>query len=188
MASSRENANVLKEMLTCDYKPDEEPYLSMMLQTFRALHLQELRSRTRVFVQNGQAMMGCLDETGTLEYGQVFVQYSGSRCHHPDNTSPVFSIVESEVVVAKNPCLHPGDMRVLKAVDMPALQHMVDCIVYPAKGKRPHPDECSGSDLDGDVYFVCWDPDLIPPHQFPAMDYIPAPPKVSDNDESRPFP
>ncbi|KAK1578735.1 hypothetical protein Q3G72_032736 [Acer saccharum] len=182
MASSRENANVLKEMLMCDYKPDEEPYLSMMLQTFRALHLQELRSRTRIFVQNGQAMMGCLDETGTLEYGQVFVQYSGSRCHHPDNTSPVFSVVESKVVVAKNPCLHPGDMRVLKAVDVPALHHMVDCIVFPAKGKRPHPDECSGSDLDGDVYFVCWDPDLIPPRQVPPMDYTPAPAKVSEND------
>ncbi|TXG71403.1 hypothetical protein EZV62_006338 [Acer yangbiense] len=182
MASSRENANVLKEMLTCDYKPDEEPYLSMMLQTFRALHLQELRSRTRIFVQNGQAMMGCLDETGTLEYGQVFVQYSGSRCHHPDNTSPVFSIVESKVVVAKNPCLHPGDMRVLKAVDVPALHHIVDCIVFPAKGKRPHPDECSGSDLDGDVYFVCWDPDLIPPRQVPPMDYTAAPAKVSEND------
>ncbi|KAK0596192.1 hypothetical protein LWI29_013507 [Acer saccharum] len=187
MASSRENANVLKEMLTCDYKPDEEPYLSMMLQTFRALHLQELRSRTRIFVQNGQAMMGCLDETGTLEYGQVFVQYSGSRCHNPDKTSPVFSgsrynIVKGKVVVAKNPCLHPGDMRVLKAVDVPALHHMVDCVVFPAKGKRPHPDECSGSDLDGDVYFVCWDPDLIPPRQFPPMDYTPAPHKVSDND------
>ncbi|KAK1577557.1 hypothetical protein Q3G72_022790 [Acer saccharum] len=182
MASSRENANVLKEMLTCDYKPDKEPYLSMMLQTFRALHLQELRSRTRIFVQNGQAMMGCLDETGTLEYGQVFVQYSGSRCHHPYNTSPVFSIVKSKLVVAKNPCLHPGDMRVLKAVDVPALHHMVDCIVFPAKGKRPHPDECSGSDLDGDVYFVCWDPDLIPPRQVTPMDYTPAPAKVSEND------
>ena len=39
---------------------------------------------------------------------------------------------------------------------------------------RPHPNECSGSDLDGDIYFVCWDPDLIPPRQIPPMDYTPA--------------
>ena len=40
---------------------------------------------------------------------------------------------------------------------------------------RPHPNECSGSDLDGDTYFVCWDPDLIPPRQDRPMDYTPAP-------------
>ncbi|KAA8529779.1 hypothetical protein F0562_034121 [Nyssa sinensis] len=39
----------------------------------------------------------------------------------------------------------------------------------------PHTDECSGSDLDGDDYFVCWDPDLIPPQQIQPMDYSPAP-------------
>ncbi|KAJ4714891.1 RNA-dependent RNA polymerase [Melia azedarach] len=172
LMSSGENTSVLKELLMCGYKPDSEPFLSMMLQTFRASNLLDLRTRTRIFVQNGRAMMGCLDETGTLEYGQVFVQYSGN------SQSGQLNIVKGHVVVAKNPCLHPGDMRVLRAVDVPALHHMKDCVVFPAKGKRPHPNECSGSDLDGDVYFVCWDPDLIPPLQFPPMDYSPAPERV----------
>ncbi|CAN6479814.1 unnamed protein product [Victoria cruziana] len=61
---------------------------------------------------------------------------------------------------------------------------MVDCIVFPQKGERPHPNECSGSDLDGDLYFVCWDPALIPPRQIEPMDYDPAPPKVLDHDVS----
>ncbi|MBA0873900.1 hypothetical protein Goshw_008838, partial [Gossypium schwendimanii] len=39
---------------------------------------------------------------------------------------------------------------------------------------RPHPNECSGSDLDGDIYFVCWDPELIPYKQIDPMDYSPA--------------
>ena len=47
---------------------------------------------------------------------------------------------------------------------------------------RPHPNECSGSDLDGDVYFVCWDRDLIPPQQHPPMDYTPAPPMQLDHE------
>lgn len=40
---------------------------------------------------------------------------------------------------------------------------------------RPHPNECSGSDLDGDIYFVSWDQSLIPTRMVPPMDYTPAP-------------
>ncbi|XP_058184041.1 RNA-dependent RNA polymerase 1-like [Rhododendron vialii] len=192
LMSPGENTNILKEMLMCGYKPDAEPFLSMMLQTFRAAKLFEIRTKTRVFVPRGRSMMGCLDETRTLEYGEVFVQISeaGNRSFH-DNSLLVISksnsdqgnrIVKGEVFVAKNPCLHPGDVRVLKAVDVPALHHMVDCVVFPQKGMRPHPNECSGSDLDGDIYFVCWDPDLVPPQQIPAMDYTPAPTVELDHD------
>ncbi|OVA10030.1 RNA-dependent RNA polymerase [Macleaya cordata] len=91
-------------------------------------------------------------------------------------------VVTGKVVVAKNPCLHPGDMRVLQAVNVPALHHMVDCVVFPQKGKRPHPNECSGSDLDGDVYFVSRDPELIPPRQVEPMDYAAAPSMLLDHD------
>ncbi|KAH9723581.1 RNA-dependent RNA polymerase 1 [Citrus sinensis] len=143
LMSSAENTNVLKELLNCGYKPDAEPFLSMMPQTFHASNLLELRTRARIFIQNGQAMMGCLDEKGTLEY---------------------------------------GDMRVLRAVDVPALHHMVDCVLFPAKGERPHTNECSGSDQDGEIYFVCWDHDRIPPLQFQPTAYTPAPEKILARD------
>ncbi|KAI7725319.1 hypothetical protein M8C21_029667, partial [Ambrosia artemisiifolia] len=187
LMSPGENTNVMKGMLSCGYKPNAEPFLSMMLQVFRATKLLELRTKTRVFVPKGRAMMGCLDETRTLEYGEVFVQYSsaGSRPlgdEHRGIGSYKSRIVTGNVVVAKNPCLHPGDVRVLRAVNVPALRHMVDVVVFPQKGARPHPNECSGSDLDGDIYFVCWDPDLIPPKQFEPMDYTPAPSMQLDHD------
>ncbi|PON45920.1 RNA-dependent RNA polymerase-type, partial [Parasponia andersonii] len=184
-----EITNILKDMLTCGYKPDEEPFLSMMLQTLRASKLLEIRTKTRIYIPNGRAMMGCLDETGTLEYGQVFVHCSTRQLY--DDSSLVFNntissqgtfIVKGKVVVAKNPCLHPGDVRVLKAVDVPTLHHMVDCVVFPQKGRRPHTDECSGSDLDGDTYFVCWDPELIPLRHNEAMNYTPAPTVQLDHD------
>ncbi|PSR91032.1 RNA-dependent RNA polymerase [Actinidia chinensis var. chinensis] len=187
-----ESTTILKEMLLCGYKPNAEPFLSMMLQTFRATKLIELRTKARVFVPRGRSMMGCLDETRTLEYGQVFVQISGAG-HGPFydssrlmlrgfNSERHNHIVVGKVVVAKNPCLHPGDVRVLRAVNVPALHHMVDCVVFPQKGARPHPNECSGSDLDGDIYFVCWDPDLLPPKQIDPMDYTPAPTMQLDHD------
>lgn len=190
LMSPGENTNILKEMLLCGYQPDAEPFLSMMLQTFRASKLLELRTKTRIFIPNGRSMMGCLDETRTLEHGQVFVKFSGSRFRNLYDSSDMFSergrgqcyLIKGSVVVAKNPCLHPGDVRILKAVDVPALHHMVDCVVFPQKGPRPHPNECSGSDLDGDIYFVCWDPELIPSQQISPMDYTPEPPLQLDHD------
>lgn len=47
---------------------------------------------------------------------------------------------------------------------------------------RPHPNECSGSDLDGDIYFVCWDQELIPPRTSEPMDYTPEPAQILDHD------
>ncbi|KAB2620081.1 RNA-dependent RNA polymerase 1 [Pyrus ussuriensis x Pyrus communis] len=182
-----EVTDVLKEMLSCGYKPDAEPFLSLTLQAFCASKLMELRKKTRIFVSSGRSMMGCLDETGTLEYGHVFVQYSRrvistGSAHSNTTSSEEKFVVDRNVVVARNPCLHPGDIRVLTAVDVPALHHMVDCVVFPQKGERPHPDECSGGDLDGDFYFVSWDSDLIPPRKARPMNYTPAPTIELDHD------
>lgn len=144
LMSPGENTNILKELLLCGYKPDAEPFLLMMLQTFRASKLLDLRTKTRIFLPNARSMMGCLDESSTLNYGEVFVQFSDAgSCHLNDSIMPTSSsrlqrrsIIQGRVVVAKNPCLHPGDVRVLTAVDVPALHHMVDCVVFPQKGMR----------------------------------------------------
>ena len=65
-------------------------------------------------------------------------------------------IIQSKVIVSRNPCTHPGDVRLLNAVDRPEFHHLNNVIVFPSTGDRPLCNMMSGGDLDGDVYFVCW--------------------------------
>jgi hypothetical protein len=51
------------------------------------------------------------------------------------------------VLVVKFPALHPGDVRKFTAVKMPALNDMVDCLVFPkthSDDDRPHTSQLSG--------------------------------------------
>ncbi|KAG6401681.1 hypothetical protein SASPL_138545 [Salvia splendens] len=134
----------------------------------------------RIFVPKGHILVGCLDESGTLEYGQVFIRLTLNTAELEGGDQPFFhrvdettSILKGKVVMTKNPCLHPGNVRVLEVVfDVKLLEdNMVDCLIFPQKGERPHPNECSGGDLDGDLYFISWDVDLIPPQTVNPMDY-----------------
>ena len=82
------------------------------------------------------------------------------------------TVVSGQVVVTKNPCSHPGDIRLLKAIgeDDPRFndgdygyqlkqyfRNLVNVVVFPTTGKRPEQNKMSGGDLDGDVYFAIWD-------------------------------
>lgn len=47
---------------------------------------------------------------------------------------------------------------------------------------RPHPNECSGGDLDGDLYFISWDKNLIPSQTVKPMDYTGRRPRIVDHE------
>uniref|UniRef100_A0A0D9V1N7 RNA-dependent RNA polymerase n=1 Tax=Leersia perrieri TaxID=77586 RepID=A0A0D9V1N7_9ORYZ len=182
-SSCVENENTAALMLSAGFEPGTEPHLKGMLLAIRSAQLQDLLTKARIFVPKGRWLMGCFDELGVLEQGQCFIRAStpslksyfvkhGSRFSSTDRNTQV---IVGTVVMAKNPCLHPGDIRILEAVDVLELHHLVDCLVFPQKGERPHANEASGSDLDGDLYFVTWDEKLVPPGKksWNPMDYSP---------------
>ena len=75
------------------------------------------------------------------------MQYSSASTKHDEEQE--FNLNDKKcltgpVVVTRNPCLHPGDVRQFEAVAASTLGHLVDCIVFPQRGSRPHTDEMAG--------------------------------------------
>ena len=83
-------------------------------------------------------------------------------------------ILTGNIMITRNPCLHPGDVRVMTGVDRPELRHLTNVVVFSSKGVRPACNMMAGGDLDGDVYFVWWDAELMEKHLMPSMVLPPA--------------
>jgi len=148
----------------------EEPFFKELFAFFIKTRLPEVRDRVRIRLplNEGRSAFGVVDETGTLEYGQVFFKYTvmNVNCQVTEETV----VHTGPIMITKFPSLQPGDIRKFTAVDIPELHHIRDCIVFPQKGPRPHPDEMAGSDLDGDEYAVFLDERLyFPGENHPPM-------------------
>ncbi|GMR32585.1 hypothetical protein PMAYCL1PPCAC_02780, partial [Pristionchus mayeri] len=146
-------------LLTSGFSFTNEPFFHEMLVAIYRFSITQHLSKAKLEMppEMGRSMYGVLDETGLLQYGQVFIQYSASIRNASDK--PITH--RGPVLVSKNPCHAPGDARIFDAVWQPALSHLSDVIVFPRYGERPHADEMAGSDLDGDEFSVVFDPLML---------------------------
>lgn len=182
---------VLAQILLHGFKePDvQEPFILSILNLWKIWSLKLVKEKARIPIEKSAFILGCVDETGTLrghskategskvkdisKLPQIFLQISDLEEHQKS------TVVTGVCFVGRNPSLHPGDIRVVEAVDVPALRHLRDVVVFPTKGDRDVPSMLSGGDLDGDDFFVIWDPDLLSPEwNHPPMEHLPVKPKI----------
>jgi RNA-dependent RNA polymerase len=160
--------STLMHMINSGFSPSGEPFLYSCLHAIRAYHLTNLRKKARIFVEKGVVLMAGLDETGLLPEGCVFLQPRRSRgspetdtdvsSKHLDHFAPILG----PVMITKHPALHPGDVRMLLAVDIPELRDHKNVLLFSQRGSdRPEADKMSGSDLDGDEFAITWDTRLF---------------------------
>jgi len=71
-------------------------------------------------------VFGVADTSSKLEYG---------CCYFQPTIRGTPTVLEGlQVVVAKSPSYHVGDIRVLNCVNIPECRHLVDCLVFPVNG------------------------------------------------------
>ncbi|KAK0462014.1 RdRP-domain-containing protein [Desarmillaria tabescens] len=157
----------LYEMLLAGFDLSEGR-LACLLKRFQKRSLDALRKKLHIHVKDSAYLYGVVDEFGILEEGQVYINL-------PYQGGPQVGTF----LVGRNPAYSPGDLRRLEAVNIPELSHLTNCIVFAGKGRYSEPSQMSGGDLDGDLYLILKDADLIPePEQIrsPKMKSEHAPP------------
>lgn len=151
----QERSNIFQWELFPKEHLAQEPFFREILVSNAIERASRIVNHAHISVPNGRILMGIADETNTLNEGEIY-----ARIVEED-----FELtLEGPVVVFRNPCVLPSDIRILHArTDVPAcFKALPKCVVFPSRGKSSHPHECSGGDLDGDLYYCIWDKQLIP--------------------------
>ncbi|KAI4293334.1 RNA-dependent RNA polymerase, partial [Pancytospora philotis] len=123
--------------------------------------LESLNTKAKIPVEEGRAAIGVTDELGILEKDEVFLMFLVTKDMNVQKLGRVvmhdgYAVPVGPAFVVKNPCTHPGDVRVVTCVDRRELHYLKECLVFPQTGDRPLFNQCSGSDLDGDIFLLSW--------------------------------
>ncbi|KAI0342571.1 RdRP-domain-containing protein [Trametopsis cervina] len=154
-----------------DHSITDDPFVEAVISVIKCRLLSDLKWKARIEISESAFLMGIADETDSLNEGEIFCQI------HPPGGSP--QCITGPCTIYRNPCLHPGDVRRVNAVDCKPLRHLRNVIVFNTRGQRDLPNMLSGGDLDGDMYSLIWDQRLlIPPENIhEPMDYTAPVPK-----------
>lgn len=140
----------------------KDQFLTDVVEIAAMTKLRDMKYRGRIPVKKGVVLYGIMDETGILEEGQVYV---ATRKKIDNYHMEDFVLVQDRVAITRAPALHPGDIQIVEAVDVPEdspLKQLYNCVIFSQKGARDLPSQLSGGDLDGDLFNIIYDEDLVP--------------------------
>ena len=130
----------------------QRDYMSKIAKsTYIYNRLCNISKKYRFHMKKCAFLIGVCDFNNILEENEVFVQLC-------NDTSKKRKIITGDVLITKNPCLSIYDLQKVKAVYKEEFKDLYyNIVIFPNKGKIPIPNKITGSDLDGDVYWICWE-------------------------------
>lgn len=152
------------DLIGLEFRSDR--FLRDVLETSVMMQVRVMKYRARIPVPLGLTLYGIMDETNLLAEGQIFCTFMDGKKKQ--------ILVGRNLVITRSPALHPGDVQVVEAVNVPKdspLLSLSNCICFSQKGDRDLPSKLSGGDLDGDLYNIIWDSGCRPTHYCVPADY-----------------
>ncbi|KAF8189916.1 RNA dependent RNA polymerase-domain-containing protein [Mycena galopus ATCC 62051] len=152
-------AETCMALIDSGFVPQSSPVLREKL---KQIVLTKIRYRSTHFryevVQSASAFVvpDCWD---VLEENEIHFKSSRRQFLNADGLET--DAVIGDVLMTRNPCKVPTDVRKVKAVKVNKLHDLVDVIVCSVKGQRRLLDFLAGGDYDGDTAIVIWDSEIV---------------------------
>ena len=150
----RDDYQMIMEMILAGQNMND-PFLRKKLQQIAKKSYSKLLYKSAVPIEQSTYLMGVADPLNVLEENEVFIV---------GHTKIV-----GDILISRNPCQHPGDIRKFTAVNNSELHDFVGYynrqssggVFFSTKGDRAPADLLSNGDYDGDLFWICWDQELV---------------------------
>jgi hypothetical protein len=103
-----------------------EPFWAIVLRVAYHSAIRAIRAKSHIPIDGGCRVTGIPDSCNVLNDGEVFL-----RVKRPMDS--IARVITGPVLICRNPCLDPGDIRKVIAVDIPDLYMYENLIVLPAQ-------------------------------------------------------
>jgi len=152
-------------LLLAGFEPSKEPFLQKSLAKYEIDELKSIREG-KINLPYSYNLVGVCDPSGSLPAGTVCVVVEGVAI----GQSMVGSTTDvPKVVIYRAPGCTEGDLREVEHRKTPELMQVLEglpaprcnAIFFSSHGNRSLADEMAGGDLDGDIFVVIADPNIV---------------------------
>ncbi|EAA29811.1 hypothetical protein GE21DRAFT_4945 [Neurospora crassa] len=148
----------LNFLMNSGFDPKKQKYLQDIAWDLQKRKCDTLKSKLNIRVGRSAYIYMIADFWGVLEENEVHVGFS-SKFRDEEESFTLLS--DCDVLVARSPAHFPSDIQRVRAVFKPELHSLKDVIIFSTKGDVPLAKKLSGGDYDGDMAWVCWDPEIV---------------------------
>ncbi|KAF9561155.1 hypothetical protein CPC08DRAFT_689324 [Agrocybe pediades] len=150
-------------LLDSGFDPCHSPILREKLKKVVVTKIDSRMQNLRFEIAQSCSALAIPDPYGVLGPNEIQVKSSTRNLKLEDGT--LSDTILGDVLVTRDPCKGPCDVRKVKAVEHPSLRNYIDVIVFSVQGDRRLIDYLGGGDYDGDTAIVIWKKSLVLPFE-----------------------
>ena len=155
----------LNFLLNSGFDPKKQKFIQEMAWELQKQRCETLKTKLNIRVGKSAYVYMVVDFWGVLEENEIHLGFSNKfrdEYSGDEGGGESFTLLaDRDVLVARSPAHFVSDVQRVRAVFKSELHALKDVIVFSAKGNIPLADKLSGGDYDGDMAWVCWDPDIV---------------------------